>query len=337
MMKKLKNNKTLKGILTILSLSLMILVVLAFLLSDEPLLTLNAIFVGPLSNLYYFGNTLNSMIPLMLGGLGILVALKCGLMNLGGEGQIYIGALFASIFAYKFQGLGYISIVIGLIAGFLISSLIAGISGIFKVKYNTSEMITSYLISVVVTYITNYLISSPFKDPNTNLVATSKIKYMLHDILLPSQLTTGIIYAVIIVIALNRILNHTRFGYENRMVGYNKEFARYGGISINKTYMLSMLLSGGLHGLAGGFAIVGTYGTAIKSFSSGMGWNAIAIALIALNNPLGVIPAAFFFAWINQGTLIAMQTTNITSDIALIVQSCILFLTTSVVLLGDNK
>jgi simple sugar transport system permease protein len=337
MMKKLKNNKTLKGILTIISLSLMILVVLAFLLSDEPILTLNAIFVGPFSNLYYFGNTLNSMIPLMLGGLGILVALKCGLMNLGGEGQIYIGALFASIFAYKFQGLGYISIVIGLIAGFLISSLIAGISGIFKVKYNTSEMITSYLISVVVTYITNYLISSPFKDPNTNLVATSKIKYMLHDILLPSQLTTGIIYAVIIVIALNRILNHTRFGYENRMVGYNKEFARYGGISINKTYMLSMLLSGGLHGLAGGFAIVGTYGTAIKSFSSGMGWNAIAIALIALNNPLGVIPAAFFFAWINQGTLIAMQTTNITSDIALIVQSCILFLTTSVVLLGDNK
>lgn len=337
MMKKLKNNKTLKGILTIISLSLIILVVLAFLLSDEPLLTLNAIFVGPLSNLYYFGNTLNSMIPLMLGGLGILVALKCGLMNLGGEGQIYIGALFASIFAYKFQGLGYISIVIGLIAGFLISSLIAGISGIFKVKYNTSEMITSYLISVVVTSITNYLISSPYKDPKTNLVATSKIKYMLHDILLPSQLTTGIIYAVIIIIVLNRILNHTRFGYENRMVGYNKEFARYGGISINKTYMLSMLLSGGLHGLAGGFAIVGTYGTAIKSFSSGMGWNAIAIALIALNNPLGVIPAAFFFAWINQGTLIAMQTTNITSDIALIVQSCILFLTTSVVLLGDNK
>ncbi|MCK9190770.1 MAG: ABC transporter permease [Sphaerochaetaceae bacterium] len=337
MMKKLKNNKTLKGILTIISLSLIILVVLAFLLSDEPLLTLNAIFVGPLSNLYYFGNTLNSMIPLMLGGLGILVALKCGLMNLGGEGQIYLGALFASIFAYKFQGLGYISIVIGLIAGFLISSLIAGISGIFKVKYNTSEMITSYLISVVVTSITNYLISSPYKDPKTNLVATSKIKYMLHDILLPSQLTTGIIYAVIIIIVLNRILNHTRFGYENRMVGYNKEFARYGGISINKTYMLSMLLSGGLHGLAGGFAIVGTYGTAIKSFSSGMGWNAIAIALIALNNPLGVIPAAFFFAWINQGTLIAMQTTNITSDIALIVQSCILFLTTSVVLLGDNK
>lgn len=337
MIKKLKNNKTLKGILTIISLSLIILVVLAFLLSDEPLLTLNAIFVGPLSNLYYFGNTLNSMIPLMLGGLGILVALKCGLMNLGGEGQIYIGALFASIFAYKFQGLGYISIVIGLIAGFLISSLIAGISGIFKVKYNTSEMITSYLISVVVTSITNYLISTPYKDPKTNLVATSKIKYMLHDILLPSQLTTGIIYAVIIIIVLNRILNHTRFGYENRMVGYNKEFARYGGISINKTYMLSMLLSGGLHGLAGGFAIVGTYGTAIKSFSSGMGWNAIAIALIALNNPLGVIPAAFFFAWINQGTLIAMQTTNITSDIALIVQSCILFLTTSVVLLGDNK
>ncbi len=334
---KIKKAKTIKGILTIISLSLLILIILALLLSDEPLIALSSIFIGPFSNVYYFGNTLNSMIPLVLGGLGILVALRCGLMNLGGEGQIYIGALFTAIFSYKFSGLGYFSIMIGLIAGFIISSLIAGLSAIFKILFKTSEMITSYLIAVAVTYITNYLISSPLKDPQTNLVATRKLEYMLNPILKPSLLTTAIIYAVIIVFIIHYFLNHTEKGYELRMVGYNKEFARYGGISINKTYLLAMLLSGGLHGIAGGLSIVGTYGTAIKSFSSGMGWNSIAISLIALNNPIAIIPAAFFFAWINQGTLIAMQTTNITSDIALIVQSCILFLTTSVVLLGDNK
>lgn len=333
---KIRRTKKLKGILTILSLSLVLLIILAFLLSDEPLITLKSIFVGPFTNIYYFGNTLNSMIPLILGGLGILVALRCGLMNLGGEGQIYIGALFTAIFSYKFSSLGYFSIIIGLIAGFIISSLIASLSAIFKILFNTSEMITSFLISVAITYITNYLIASPFKDPQTNLVATRKLLYTLHPILNPSQLTTAIIYASIIVVIINYFLNHTEKGYEIRMVGYNKEFARYGGISINKTYLLAMVLSGGLHGIAGGFSIVGTYGTAIKSFSSGMGWNSIAISLIALNNPIAIIPAAFFFAWINQGTLIAMQTTNITSDIALIVQSCILFLTTSVVLLGDN-
>jgi simple sugar transport system permease protein len=334
---KFKTTKRMKGLLTIISLSLGILIILAFLLSDEPVATLYSIFIGPFTNIYFFGNTLNSMIPLILGGLGILIALRCGLMNLGGEGQIYIGALFTALFSYKFSGLGYFSIVIGLLAGFIISALIAGLSAIFKVLFNTSEMITSYLIAVAVTYITNYLISSPFKDPQTNLVATKKLIYMLHPILKPSQLSTAIIYAVIIVIIINFFLNHTEKGYELRMVGYNKEFARYGGISINRTYLLAMLMSGGLHGLAGGIAIVGTYGTAIKSFSTGMGWNSIAISLIALNNPIAVIPAAFFFAWINQGTLIAMQTTNITSDIALIVQSCILFLTTSVVILGDDN
>lgn len=330
-------NKRIKGLFTIISLSLVILIILAFLLSDEPTQTLSSIFIGPFSNLYFFGNTINSMIPLILGGLGILIALRCGLMNLGGEGQIYIGALFTALFSYKFSNLGTISIVIGLLAGFIISSLISSLSAIFKILFNASEMITSYLISVAVTYITNYLISSPFKDPQTNLVATRHLVYMLKPILNPSQLTTGIIYAVIIVFIINLVLNHTEKGYELRMVGYNKEFARYGGISINRTYLLAMLLSGGLHGIAGGLSIVGTYGTAIKSFSTGMGWNSIAISLIALNNPIAIIPAAFFFAWINQGTLIAMQTTNITNDIALIVQACILFLTTSVVILGEDK
>jgi simple sugar transport system permease protein len=334
---KSKSAKTIKAIVIILALSLLLLIILASLLSNQPLETLKAIFIGPFSNLYFFGNTINSMIPLVFGGLGILVALRCGLMNLGGEGQIYAGALATTLVAINFSSLGYFSIVIALIAGFIISALIAGLSGVFKIKWNTSEMITTYLASAVVIYFTNYLISSPFKDPQTNLISTRKISYMLHPILNPSQLTTGIFYAVITVIIIHYYLNHSRKGYENRLVGYNKEFARYGGISINKTYLLSMLISGGLHGLAGGFAIVGTYGSAIKSFSGGMGWNSIAISLIALNNPLAIIPAAFFFAWLNQGTLIAMQSTNITSDITLIVQSSILFLTTSVVLLGDRK
>lgn len=334
---KSKSFKTIKSISIIIALSLFILVILAFLLSNEPLETLKAIFLGPFSNLYFFGNTINSMIPLIFGGLGILIALRCGLMNLGGEGQIYAGALATTMVSLNFMHLGFLSIIIGLISGFIVAALISGISGFFKIKWNTNEMITTYLSSAIVIFITNYLISSPFKDPQTNLIATPKILYMLRPILNPSQLTTGIFYSIIGVIIINHYLNKTRLGYECRLVGYNKEFARYGGISINKTYMIAMLISGGLHGLAGGFAIVGTYGTAIKSFSSGMGWNSIAISLIALNNPIGIIPAAFFFAWLNQGTLIAMQTTNITSDITLIVQSSILFLTTSAVLLGDKK
>lgn len=326
-----------KGIFIIITLSILLLVVLSFLLSSTPLLTLKAIFIGPFSSKYFLGNTLNSMVPLIFAALGILVAMRCGLMNLGGEGQIYIGALVSTVVALKFSHLGYFSLVFAVIAGFLVSGIIALFSGYFKVKFNTNEMITSYLLSVAIIHLTDYLITNPFKDPNTNLLSTHKISISLKNILPPSQLSTALLYALITVVIIYLILNHTRLGYENKIVGKNRAFARYGGISITKTYLLAMILSGGLHGMAGSFAVIGTYQATIKSFSSGMGWNALIISLIALNNEIAIIFVALFFAWINQGTIIAMQTTDITSDIALIVQATLFFLATSSLLLGDEK
>jgi simple sugar transport system permease protein len=121
-------------------------------------------------------------------------------------------------------------------------------------------------------------------------------------------------------------------GYEIRMAGDNETFARYGGINTKLNTILAMFMSGAFYGLAGGLAVFGTYYGTIKEFSSGMGWNGLAVALIARFQPLAVIPASIFFAWIGSGARIAMQNSDTTFEVASIVQSVVFFLITSLIL-----
>jgi simple sugar transport system permease protein len=323
------------GMILILIISFAVLIILAFLLSKTPGRTLNYFFLGPLRNLYYFGNMLNSAIPLIFGGLGVCIAMQASCFNLGGEGQIYTGAFITTISALAFAPLGLPGAVLALAAGAAVSGLVAGISGFLKVRWNTSELITSFLLSNALVLIISYFITGPFLDPATNLQSTRKIpeSFRLPLILLPSNLSAALFFAVMAVILVYLFLYRSRPGYELRMSGLNKVFAQYGGINTSGEILLAMFLSGLLYGLGGGMAIYGTYHSIMKEFSSGMGWNGLAVALIARNRPQAVIPAAVFFAWIGSGARIAMQFSDITFEIASIVQSVVFFLVTSTVLL----
>jgi simple sugar transport system permease protein len=121
----------------------------------------------------------------------------------------------------------------------------------------------------------------------------------------------------------------THQGYEMRICGLNSEFARYGGLNIKKYFLLPMVISGGFHGLAGAVSVLGTQHMLFKGFSGGMGWNGIAVALIAKNNPLAVIPAALFFAYIDAGAKSAMINSDVTMEIASIVQAVVFYLITA--------
>jgi simple sugar transport system permease protein len=127
-------------------------------------------------------------------------------------------------------------------------------------------------------------------------------------------------------------MRKTILGYEFRMAGANEIFARYGGINTRRNTVLAMFFSGGLYGLAGALAVFGTYYGTVKEFSAGLGWNGLAAALVAGFNPLAVIPAGLFFAWISSGARTAMQNSDVTFEIASIVQAVIFFLATSQVL-----
>lgn len=322
------------GMLVIIAIALGVMVILSFLLSKTPGKTLKFFFLGPLQNVYYFGNMLNSAIPLIFGGLGVSIAMKSDNFNLGGEGQIYAGAFATTICAIKLAPLGLIGAILALVCGALVGGLLAAVSGFLKMRWNTTELITTFLISNATVLIVNYLITGPFADPVTNLQATRKIpeSFRLSQILAPSNLSSALFFAIIAVVLVQLFLYKTRTGYELRMCGTNDRFAKYGGINTKFHIVLSLFLSGALYGVGGGLSIYGTYYATMKEFSSGMGWNGLAVALIARYKPVAVIPAAIFFAWIGSGARIAMQQSDVTSEIASIVQAVVFFLVTSAVL-----
>jgi len=323
----------------ILAIALGVLVILSLLLSKTPGKTLRYFFLGPLQNTYYFGNMVNTAIPLIFGGLGISLAMRAGSFNLGGEGQLYGGAFVATISALAFAPLGFLGGVLALFLGAMTGGVLAGISGVLRMKWNTSELISSFLLSNAVVLIVSYLIAGPFMDPETNLIATGKIPESLRfmRILEPSNLSAGLYFALIAVLLVYLYLQKTRSGYELRMFGMNPMFAKYGGISVHWYRVWPMFLSGAFYGLGGGMAIFGTYYACMKEFSVGMGWNGLAVALIAGFKPVAVIPAALFFAYIESGARNAMLHSDVTFEIASIVQAVVFFLVTSSVLQQIGK
>ena len=320
------------GLAITLGISFLIAILLILLLSKQPLATIYYFFIGPLTNKYYLGNMLNTAVPLTFTGLGIAVAFKSSVFNLGGEGQVYSGALAATVICLALpQANGYLGGLAALAGALAMGAVLAGLSGFFKMKWGTDELISSFLISTAVGFIVNYFITGPLDDPGNNLLASFAIdkRYFLAGLFPPSKLNVSALFALAAAGLVFFLLYYTHPGYEMRMCGLNREFSRYGGINVSAYVVLPMLLSGALHGLAGGLAILGTYHMAVKEFSFGMGWNGIAVSLIARNHPLGVVPAAIFFAYLDAGAKAAMLHSDVTFEIAAIVQSVIFYLVTA--------
>ena len=328
------------GLIITLVISFIIAIVLIFLLSKEPGKTIYYFFVGPFTNKYYFGNMLNASIPLVFTGLGIAVAFTSSVFNLGGEGQVYSGALTATVVCLALPEVsGFLGGLLALAGGLVTGAVLAGSSGFFKMKWGTNELISSFLLSSAVVLIVNYFITGPLDDPQNNLLATYAIAKQYHFLRIfpPSKLNISAFFAILAAVLFFFFMYYTHRGYEIRMCGLNREFSRYGGINVSTYLVMPMVMSGAFHGLAGSISILGTYHMAVKEFSYGMGWNGIAVALIARNHPLGVLPAALFFAYLDAGAKAAMLHSDVTFEIAALVQSVIFYLVTAQAVYGFFK
>jgi simple sugar transport system permease protein len=300
--------------------------------SEDPSGSLTAVFLGPFKNIYNFGNMLSTAAPLMLTGLGIVIAFRTSLFNLGGEGQVYSGALIATVVCLTFpNALSFPGILLSLAAATALGSLIAGISGLFYVKWRTNELLSSFLISSVLILLVDYLITGPFDDPCNNLPSTETIpsRFWLTRLLPPSHLNAAVIVAILGCVLVYVLLFRTRLGYEMRICGENREFARYGGIRAGIVLTISMIVSGGFHGMAGAVVVLGTHHACIQGFSFGLGWNGIAVALIGRNHPAGVVLAALLYAYLDAGAKAAVIHSNVSLEIAALVQAIIFYLITA--------
>ena len=291
---------SLQATLLALGAALVLIILLLYFSSENPVKSISFFFTGPFSNIYNFGNMLDKAGLLIFAGLGMSIAFRAGVFNLGGEGQVYSGAITAVLISTNINFTNrYIGIISAISLGILAGALIAGISGFLKRQWNTNELISSFLLSGIIIHFFDYLISGPFKDNNSFLNSTVKIPdtLFLKQLMASSHFNISFFIALIFTFAVFVFLFKTSMGYEIRLSGLNRNFAEYGGIPINRHLIIPMIISGRFYGAVGSFTAMGNFHMGIKGFTQGLGWNGIAVALIGANSPIPIAFAALLFGF----------------------------------------
>ncbi len=297
--------------------------ILIILIGKNPLEAYSILFQESLFNYYGFANTLTKTSPLLLASLGILIALKGGQFNIGGEGQIYLGALGSTLVGLFIHNLpSFLHILLALSAGFLFGALWGIIPGYLKTYKSINEVITTLLLNYVAINFISYLVHYPLAEPNAPSAYSPLIAEAAKlPIILPKTLAhAGIFVGIIAMIIVGILSQKTIIGYEIEVVGLNPKAATYGGISVNKTILLVMALSGGLCGLAGATEVMGLKYRLFENFSPGYGFNAIAIAFLSRGNVIGVFITSLFFGALLSGANIMQRSAEVPVTIVAVIQ-----------------
>lgn len=310
--------------------------ILLYAFGKNPITAYKALFVGALGDWNKIGDTLVTTTTLILTGLSIAFAFRCGLFNIGAEGQFIMGSVAALWAGWALPGLPPIlHVTITLLAGALAGGIWAGIVGWLKAKVGSHEVINSIMMNYIAMNFSNYLIMTVFNEPDKafsyEIAPTAKLWRFSQSFeqFKYSRLHTGIIVAVVVAIIAYYILNKTIRGYEIRAVGYNPSASEYGGINVKRNIMLAMAISGLFSGLAGGIQTAGVQYRVNNLFGfTGYGLDGIAVSLVGNNNPIGVILSGILFATLQRGGPM-MQLQGIPKEVVGIIQGIIILFVAS--------
>jgi simple sugar transport system permease protein len=223
-----------------------------------------------------------------------------------------------------------IPLLLAAFASMATGGIMGGFSGLLKKSLGMNELISSFLFSSALIPLADYLITGPLRDKNGNLLALPAFpgNLLLARLLPPSNLSVSFIFALLLIFAGHIFINKTSLGYQFRISGAAPAFARFGGIESEKAWIPAMAVSGALSALAGFFAAAGTYGRCHAGFSGGLGWSAIAVALIARNRPLALLPAALVYGWLKSGSDSAMLAAGLNLETSSFIQAAVLLFAT---------
>jgi ABC-type uncharacterized transport system permease subunit len=281
-----------------------------------------------LGSVYGFSEVLVKMIPLILTAVAVAVPSKIWLINVGGEGQLYIGALFATWGALNFSSLpAWILLPLIFVLGFFGGGLWASISGILRARGWVSETISTLLLNYVAILLVNFFVFGPWKDPESaNYPQTAPFP---DAATLPAfggtRVHLGFIFAVCFLILFYFVLSRTRWGLEMRAIGGNPEAARRNGIPLARYIVLLMFIGGGIAGLAGMSEVSAIQGQLRPNLSPGYGFAGFLISWMAGGDPLGIVAAAFLLSIIGAGGDILQMTQAIPGSVVNILMALILF------------
>lgn len=285
--------------------------------------------VGAVGTMKNLANTLASSIPLIFAGLAVAVSSKAGLLNLGVEGQLYMGAMAATLCGLYLPATNrFILLIAIMIASMLGGMLWALIPGVLKAKFGTHEVIVAIMLNYVAELFTTYLIIVPFREHGSTVNQTAEIPKAarLSKLFPRTQLTTAFILAVIVAIIVWFLLRRTTLGFKISAVGGNRDAARAGGINPTTYVIIAMLISGAIASFAGTTEVVGKYFRFRENFSPGFGFTGLAVAVLARNNPFGVIATSILFGGLSTGCLYMSRITGISGHMSNVIQSIIILL-----------
>jgi len=272
--------------------------------------------------------TLQKTAPLVLTGLAVVIPLRVGLFNIGGQGQLIFGAMFGAWVAYAAGDFGILGAVLGMAAGIAAGAFIGWIAGVLKATRGVHEVITTIMLNYIAAGVTWWLVTGPMQAessktsgiPQTELIPESS------QVGAVAKIPIGFVIAVVLAVACWWMLSRSTLGFRFNTVGANKHAARYAGINISRIVTLSMVLGGGLAGLAGALEAEGTLYRFEPAVGGTLGFDGITIALLARANPLATIPAAFLVGVLRTGAAGLQFETGIAPEVVDVLLATILLM-----------
>jgi simple sugar transport system permease protein len=309
--------------------------ILILVIGDNPLQAYALLFGSALSWPVGIGYTLFYATPLIFTGLAVLVAFRCGLLNIGAEGQLYVGAFVTAWVGITFAGLSsWVLIPLCFIAAILGGGFWGAIPGVLKAQFGSHEVINTIMLNFIAVALISYFTQYHYKAPGDPIMQTVPVGGSAHigrlGRFIPGMpefipLNVAFVLALICCGLVYIFLWRTKWGYELRTTGTNPSAAEYGGISVRKQIIIAMTISGALAGMVGINEVLGYRYRYYDGFSDNYGFTGIAVALLGRNHPVGVIISALLFAILQRGGIpVDAFTEQVTKDIVQVLQGTII-------------
>jgi general nucleoside transport system permease protein len=313
---------------------------LVVLVKVNPLEAYYYFLVDPLSSRVSALEVLVKATPLLLTGAAVTFAFAGGYWNIGAEGQLYAGAVAATAIGLQTHNVSaWLAIPAMIVGGFLAGMLWALIPALMKIKLAIDEVVTTLLLNSVALFIVSFLLNGPWRDPISQWPQSPEIAAAaIFPKLIPrSRLHLGFILAIVIIAALWFILTRTALGLRMRAAGLGPEAARFAGINVSRTMLISALVSGGIAGLAGVSEVAGIHYHLIDAISPGYGYTGIIIATLGGLNAWGVALAAVFIGLIDTGAQTVSRALGVPTYLGDVIQAALLLVTLGMLLLQSYR
>lgn len=307
-----------------------VLVVIA--IGQDPVAAYHAFLFGSFDNALDFGNLLAKATPLITTGICVMIAFRGGAFNIGGEGQMYLGAFWGAVAGFTFVSLpGPFLILVIIVVAALAGGLWAAIAGILKALWEVDEVVSTLLLNYVAMLFTQYLVDNQFKDVTAGAPMTTYIanEAWLPQILPPSAVTVGLLVALAIAIASWFLMFRTVWGANARSVGTNRRFAQAMGVNVRHVLIQTMFISGAVAGIGGAIEVLGVEHRFYQSFSPGFGFLGLTAALLGRLSPWGTLAMAFLYAALLNGAAIMQIQTPVPNPLVNILSGIIVVIMTA--------